>query len=201
MRRRAVLCLATRMLHQHSIDEHKGNCHTDAFFENFAIEKSWVFICFLTIAFRKPFKTLGVCNDFDTRAQRPRGCPLCGIFCNELLTWTHVEKQILKFILVFTISSPCDGGLGISRQAPSYVKNKVFLHFHEGMIRIWYYLTRMDRVRFGDRAKVLKKLRFFDRMLRKGYFLHRKEADLHRGSEFQDLGFSNYKNRYLGFRV
>ena len=95
-------------------------------FENFAIEKSCVFICFLTIAFRKPFKTLGVCNDFDTRAQRPRGCPLCSIFCNELLTWTHVEKQNLKFILVFTISSPCDGGLGISRQAPSYVKNKVF---------------------------------------------------------------------------
>ena len=59
----------------------------------------------------------------------------------------------------------------------------------------------MDPVRFGDRAKVLKKLRFFSRMLRKGYFLHRKEAGLHRGSESQGLGFSNYRNRYLGFRV
>ena len=72
-------------------------------FENVAIEKSCVFICFLNIAFRKPLKTLSVCNDFDTRAQRPRGCPLGGIFCNGLLTWTHAERQNLEFILVFTI--------------------------------------------------------------------------------------------------
>jgi len=48
-------------------------------------------------------KTLGVCKDFDKRAQQPRGYPLGGIFCNGLLTWTPGEEQNLEFILVFAV--------------------------------------------------------------------------------------------------
>ena len=118
----------------------------------FCNRKVMCFIGFLNIAFRKPLKTLSVCNDFDTRTQRPRGCPLCGIFCNELLTWTHVEKQNLNFILVFTIYRPSlHAGL---KSGPGTIlcKKQGFLKFSYRMIRIWYYLTRMDPGRDRDRA-------------------------------------------------